>query len=66
VGQADWGAGQLDQQFSEGRWLPLPVSAKLVFADHQQMWPKAIREVGNRYVAGIAGAHGQPDDILSN
>lgn len=66
VGQADWEAGLLDQQFAEGKWLPLPVSAKLVFAEDQQMWGQAMREVGNLYVASISGAHGQPTDILSN
>ncbi len=66
VGQADWEAGQLDQQFAEGKWHPLPVSPKVVFAEDHDMWNQAIREVGNIYVTSISGAHGQPTDILSN
>jgi putative transcriptional regulator len=66
VGQADWPAGALDAQFMAGHWLPLPVTSKLVFADSPFMWAKAIREVGNRFVTGITGAHGQPDDVLAN
>ena len=66
VGQADWPAGELDEQFRAGHWLPLPVLPKLVFADGSRMWAQAIREVGNRVVASMTGAHGQPHDILSN
>ena len=66
VGQADWPAGALDAQFAAGNWLPLPVLPKLVFSDSPYMWAKALREIGNRYVIGITGAHGQPADILAN
>lgn len=66
VGQADWAAGELDQQFAAGKWLPLPVMPKIVFAQGARMWGQAMREVGNRFVASITGAHGQPLDLLSN
>ena len=66
VGQADWPAGLLDAQFAAGNWLPLPVLPKLVFADSPSMWTQALREVGNRFVVGITGAHGQPADLLAN
>jgi putative transcriptional regulator len=66
VGQADWPAGQLEQEFYEGKWLPLPVSQNLVFSDGDHMWARAMREVGNRFVTSIIGAHGQPVDVLSN
>ncbi|MEZ6133683.1 MAG: YqgE/AlgH family protein [Pirellulaceae bacterium] len=66
VGQADWSAGQLDRDFWAGNWLPLPVTSNLVFCDGTEMWPRAMREIGNHYVATISGAHGQPGDLLSN
>ncbi len=66
VGQADWSAGELEGEFLEGKWLPLPVSARLVFTEGQAMWHRAMREIGNRFVATISGAHGQPADLLSN
>ena len=66
VGQVNWGPGELDEQFWTGRWLPLPVSARLVFADGQKMWPLALREISNRLVATMAGCTVYPSDILSN
>ena len=56
VGQAEWEAGELDQEFMDGHWLPLPVSSDLVFADQQLMWPIAIRAIGNQFVADMTGA----------
>lgn len=66
VGQADWPAGQLEQEFFGGNWSALPVSRDVVFCDADQMWWRAIREIGNRFVTTISGAHGQPNDVLSN
>jgi putative transcriptional regulator len=56
IGQADWKPGQLDAQFSAGRWLPLPVTPELVFADDHRMWPIAMRHIGNQYVVSITRA----------
>lgn len=56
VGQADWQAGELDREFEQGLWLPLPVTSQLVFADDQQMWPSAMRRVGDHYLANLTGA----------
>lgn len=66
VGQADWQAGQLDAQFANGQWLPLPVSPSIVFADESEMWGRAMRQIGNHFVASIAGCSGQPRDLLAN
>jgi putative transcriptional regulator len=66
VGQADWQPGQLDREFAEGKWLPLPVSPALVFADETDMWPRAMREIANQYVMEITGSRGQPRNILAN
>ncbi len=66
VGQADWGAGELDRQFVEGKWFPLPVSSRLVFSDDSEMWPRAMYRVGDFVVASMSGARVQPVDILTN
>lgn len=66
VGQADWHAGELDLQFSQGRWLPLPVSAALVFADDRSMWRRAIADIGNLFMLDVTGARVCPTNILTN
>lgn len=66
IGQADWGSGELESQFSEGKWLPLPVSPKLVFADDSEMWHRAMHGVGDMLVASLVDAHVRPDCILTN
>lgn len=66
VGQADWSAGELDREFSQGKWLPLPVSPSLVFADDSEMWERALRKVGDLFVSQITGAPVQTVDVLTN
>jgi putative transcriptional regulator len=66
VGQADWKAGQLETEFMDGKWLPLPVSSKLVFADETTMWSQAMREIGNHLVKSMTGSRGAPKDVLAN
>ncbi len=66
VGQADWGAGELDREFIEGKWLPLPVSPALVFADDTEMWSRAMRKVGDFYMSMITASRFHPTDILAN
>ncbi len=66
LGQATWTAGSLDKQFSEGKWLPIEVSSKIVFADFDRMWPMAIRQAGNRLMQSLTGIENLPEDILLN
>ena len=66
VGQADWAAGELDSEFASGKWLPLPVSSALVFADDSEMWGRAMHGVGDLFVANMTGARARPIDVLTN
>ncbi len=66
VGQADWSSGELDREFSQGKWLPLPVSPSLVFADDTEMWARAMRKIGDLFVSEITNARVQPADVLTN
>jgi putative transcriptional regulator len=56
VGQVLWKVGQLEHEIGQGMWLPLPATPELVFAPEEEMWRRGMREVGNRYVAMLAGA----------
>lgn len=66
IGQADWGAGELDLQFAEGKWLPLPASPQLVFADDSEMWHRAMHGVGDMLVTSLVGARICPEHVLTN
>ena len=66
IGQAAWKPGELDVELREGKWLPLPISPQLVFSNEDEMWGRAMRQIGNHFVASITGAVGQPASILLN
>lgn len=66
VGQATWQPGELESELRDGKWLPIPVSPQLVFASDDEMWGRAMRQIGNHFVASISGATGQPASVLLN
>ena len=66
VGQATWKPGELDAELRDRKWLPIPASPQLVFSCEDEMWSRALREIGNHFVASISGATGQPANILLN
>lgn len=66
VGQANWEAGCLEEEFARGKWLPLPLLPGLVFADADAMWGRAIREIGNQFVAGLVGLGGVRTNVWAN
>jgi putative transcriptional regulator len=66
VGQVGWAAGLLDRQLVEGNWLPLSVTARIAFADEDQMWPFALRQVGNHWLGSLVGVEHWPADISVN
>jgi len=66
VGQATWQPGELESELREGKWLPIPVSPQLVFSSDDEMWSRAMRQIGNHFVTSISGATGQPANVLLN
>ncbi len=46
IGQAVWAQGQLEQQFSQGCWLPLEVNSRVAFETPDRMWVAALRQAG--------------------
>lgn len=65
IGQADWEAGQLEQQMRDGCWLPIEVTPEIVFEEPSLMWPRAMAEVGNSFVRAITGAKPTRDALLN-
>ncbi len=66
IGQSDWAPGELDSEFRQGKWLPLPVTPQVVFADSRVMWSQALRKVGDHYVAAITRSRVRPSNVLTN
>ncbi len=47
LGYAGWGPGQLEDEFTEGTWVPLPVDQALIFDEPaQNIWDAALRMGG--------------------
>lgn len=66
VGQATWGANELDRQFAEGRWLPIEVNSRIVFADVDRVWPLAVRQAGNSLIQSLTGVSLSPEKSQYN
>lgn len=66
VGQATWQPGELESELRDGKWLPISASPQLVFSSEDEMWTRAMRQIGNQFVASISGATGQPANVLLN
>ncbi|MEM8734476.1 MAG: YqgE/AlgH family protein, partial [Planctomycetota bacterium] len=65
VGQAEWKAGELQQQFMERAWLPLQASSELIFQPAATMWAYALRSFGNQMIEEVTGTSA-PLDVLAN
>lgn len=49
-GHSDWGAGQLEKEFLEGKWFLFPATRNHVFEiPSEQLWRALLREMGGRY-----------------
>lgn len=66
AGQTEWEPGELERQIVSGCWLPMPVAPSIVFAEEDEMWHSALREIGNQFVCSITGCPSDTVDILAN
>lgn len=55
IGQAVWEQGLLEQQFSQGCWLPLEMNSRVAFETPDRMWVAALRQAGNCLVQAMLG-----------
>jgi putative transcriptional regulator len=63
VGYSGWGAGQLEKEIEEKVWWLAQPNSDLVFTDDlEEMWPMAVKILGNDF-AFFANS---PDDFLWN
>jgi putative transcriptional regulator len=68
VGHSGWGAGQLENELSEGSWLVLPATAEHVFGgqDPLTLWRDSMTEVGRRQVHSVIPVKHLPEDPRLN
>lgn len=57
IGYSGWGAGQLEVELSVGGWMTLPATADIVFADPDDQWNKASRQVSDSILSGVDIRH---------
>jgi putative transcriptional regulator len=65
-GYAGWGAGQLDDELQLGGWLVWDISASDVFGHNDEIWEKAVKEIGRSILSVGLGQGGMPDDPACN
>lgn len=47
LGYAGWGAGQLDEEFKEGSWIPVDLNASVIFdTPYEDRWSAALQQLG--------------------
>ena len=61
VGYSGWEAGQLEVELEVGGWMTLPATESIVFADPDEQWNMASRQVSNSILAGVDLRHAPQD-----
>ena len=63
LGYSGWSAGQLEQELSDGSWLPAPLSVDAVFMnDTHATWREVVRSIG----PASEGLENLPPDVSWN
>ncbi len=65
-GYAGWGAGQLEQELSQGGWVLAPAEKAYVFHPARDLWQQVGKAVTNRVFASGARIKHIPDDPSMN
>ena len=65
-GYAGWGAQQLEKELTSGGWLVWEIPAELLFAETEDLWRIAIRQIGRDILAGGIDPAKMPEDPAYN
>lgn len=65
-GYAGWSALQLEGELQRGGWLVWEIPAEALFADPQELWQVAVRQIGRRILAGGIDPSKMPEDPAYN
>ncbi|MBN2475977.1 MAG: YqgE/AlgH family protein [Pirellulales bacterium] len=66
VGNAGWGAGQLEKEFEMGGWLTLPATTELVFYQGEDLWDQVAKRAGGSALREMLKLKHVPDDPSLN
>lgn len=50
IGHAGWGEGQLERELEQGIWMTQRATAEHVFGHHEDLWARAVREIGQSVI----------------
>ncbi len=65
-GYSGWAPGQLDDELREGGWLVWNLLPEQLFADSEELWQNAIRQIGRDILAGGIDPSKMPEDPAYN
>ena len=65
-GYSGWGAGQLEDELRSGGWIVWDLTPDDVFADPDQLWQTAIRQIGRDILCGGIDPSKIPEDHAYN
>lgn len=57
VGYSGWGPGQLEVELEVGGWMTVPATDEIVFADPNEQWNLASRQISDSILAGAEIRH---------
>ncbi len=65
-GYSGWGAQQLEDELREGGWLLWEIPPQKLFADSDELWQNAVKEIGRDILAGGIDRSKMPEDPAYN
>jgi putative transcriptional regulator len=65
-GYAGWAPEQLDEELKQGGWLVWTISKEDLFSTADEIWQKAIRQIGREILADSITSGRIPDDPSCN
>lgn len=65
-GYSGWGAGQLESELQSGGWIVWDIQPEDVFSDSEELWQRAIRQIGRDILSGGIDPSHIPEDPAYN
>ncbi len=65
-GYSGWSSGQLEDELKSGGWLVWDIDSEFIFADPEEIWQTAVRQIGLDILAANIDATRIPKDPALN